>query len=101
MRGQQVAPVWGHRSTVAPDWSADWLHREAEWLLTRWSTARHGVPYARATAEQQAALRERLKGELRTNTYDPASGDLVLSEDRAAAIGAVGAHYAGVFGSDP
>jgi len=21
--------VWGHGSYVAPDWSADWLHREA------------------------------------------------------------------------
>src|SRR5690606_13164718 len=27
--GQQVGSVWGHGGYVAPDWSADWLHREA------------------------------------------------------------------------
>jgi nitric oxide reductase subunit B len=25
--GQQVGSVWGHGAYVAPDWSADWLHR--------------------------------------------------------------------------
>src|SRR5678815_2835583 len=33
-RGQQVGSVWGHGAYVAPDWSADWLHREAEALQT-------------------------------------------------------------------
>src|SRR6187402_868206 len=27
--GQQLGTVWGHGSYVAPDWSADWLHKEA------------------------------------------------------------------------
>ena len=27
--GQQLGSIWGHGSYVAPDWSADWLHREA------------------------------------------------------------------------
>ena len=30
--GQQLGTVWGHGAYVAPDWSADWLHREAETL---------------------------------------------------------------------
>ena len=31
--GQQLGSIWGHGSYVAPDWSADWLHREATaWL---------------------------------------------------------------------
>ena len=32
MGGQEVGSVWGHGAYVAPDWSADWLHREAMWL---------------------------------------------------------------------
>eukprot|EP00929_Paragymnodinium_shiwhaense_P010999 TRINITY_DN11618_c0_g1_i1.p2 TRINITY_DN11618_c0_g1~~TRINITY_DN11618_c0_g1_i1.p2 ORF type:complete len:141 (-),score=37.53 TRINITY_DN11618_c0_g1_i1:1207-1629(-) len=28
--GQQVGSIWGHGALQAPDWSADWLHREAE-----------------------------------------------------------------------
>ncbi len=31
--GQEVGTVWGHGAYVAPDWSADYLHREASWLL--------------------------------------------------------------------
>ena len=27
--GQQIGSVWGHGAYQAPDWSADWLHREA------------------------------------------------------------------------
>ena len=27
--GQQLGSVWGHGAYQAPDWSADWLHREA------------------------------------------------------------------------
>ena len=25
--GQQLGSIWGHGGYVAPDWSADWLHR--------------------------------------------------------------------------
>ena len=30
--GMQVGSVWGHGAYQAPDWTADWLHRE----LTNW-----------------------------------------------------------------
>src|SRR5690606_4392594 len=31
--GHQLGSIWGHGSYVAPDWTADWLHREAlAWL---------------------------------------------------------------------
>lgn len=26
--GMQLGSIWGHGGYVAPDWSADWLHRE-------------------------------------------------------------------------
>ena len=29
MGGQEVGTIWGHGAYVAPDWTADWLHREA------------------------------------------------------------------------
>src|SRR5690606_32980568 len=65
MGGQEVGSVWGHGAYVAPDWSADWLHREATWLLDHWSQAEHGKPYDELSAESQAALRARLQEELR------------------------------------
>lgn len=96
--GHQLGSVWGHGAYVAPDWSADWLHRECEWLLDRWSLAEHGRPFAELDAIVQAELKARLKRELRTNTYDPATGDLTISAERASAIEALGRYYAALFG---
>ena len=100
--GQQMGSIWGHGSYQAPDWSADWLHREAEWLLDYWAAEdQPGGTYASLPVEKQAALKERLKRELRTNTYDPKTGDLVVSPVRARAIRAVAAYYEKLFGDDP
>ena len=101
MGGQEVGTIWGHGAYVAPDWSADWLHREATWLLDHWAQQRQGKSYAELDAESQAALRVRLQAELRTNTYNPATGELKISTDRAAAIAAVSEHYTGLFGAAP
>jgi nitric oxide reductase subunit B len=101
MGGQQVGSVWGHGAYVAPDWSADWLHREAVALLDIWSDERYGRSFDDLDVEQQAALQARLKAELRRNTYDSQTGDLVISPDRALALKTVGQHYASVFGNDP
>jgi nitric oxide reductase subunit B len=37
MGGMEVGSVWGHGSYVAPDWTADWLHREAVFVLNEWA----------------------------------------------------------------
>jgi nitric oxide reductase subunit B len=99
--GHQVGSVWGHGAYIAPDWSADWLHREAVWLLDRWSTERYGKPYAQLDEEVQASLRVTLQRELRTNTYQPTNGELVISPTRVEAIAAVSSHYTALFGNDP
>ena len=54
--GQQLGSVWGHGSYVAPDWTADWLHREAIFILDRWSTSDFGKRYEMLDGEQQAQL---------------------------------------------
>ncbi len=101
MGGHQLGTVWGHGSYTAPDWSADWLHRESVWLLDHWAQQDHGAPYDELDVEQQAALRARLKAEIRPNTHDPETGDLVISDVRAQAIRAVSEHYARLFSDDP
>ncbi len=99
--GQQLGSVWGHGSYVAPDWSADWLHRESEFILGKWAADSFGQPFAGLDAETQASLKVRLQKELRTNTYDEASGVLTLSPLRAMAIQAVSDAYRGLFMNDP
>ena len=100
MGGQEVGTVWGHGAYVAPDWTADWLHRESVWLLNYWAARSGGKTYAQLDPESQAALRERLKEEIRSNTYNPQTGDLVISPTRAEAFQAVSTHYAALFGND-
>jgi nitric oxide reductase subunit B len=99
--GQEVGTVWGHGAYLAPDWSADWLHRESTWLLDHWSAQAGGKTFDQLEPETRAALRERLKNEIRSNTYNPRTGDLIVSATRAEAIQAAGAHYAALFGDDP
>lgn len=99
--GQEMGSIWGHGAYQAPDWSADWLHREALALLDIWAMQETGRAYAGLNPEAQAGLRERLRLELRANTYDPATGTLTVSEDRARAIETTAAHYRALFGGDP
>lgn len=97
--GMEVGSIWGHGAYVAPDWSADWLHREATEVIERWALREHGQTYDALDVGPQAALRARARDEYRANTYDAATGTLTLSDDRAAAIAGVAAHYDDVFGN--
>ncbi|MCU0305852.1 MAG: nitric-oxide reductase large subunit [Thermoanaerobaculales bacterium] len=99
--GQELGSIWGHGSYVAPDWSADWLHREAIHMISAWARAEHGREPDELDAETRASLEARLQGELRANRYDPATGDLTISPLRAEAVAANSAHYAALFGDDP
>ena len=102
MGGMQLGSIWGHGAYVAPDWSADWLHREAVELLDLWARRDDSMArYDLLPPEQQAGLRGRLQQELRTNTYDPATATIAISRDRFAAISNVAAHYESLFGNDP
>jgi nitric oxide reductase subunit B len=98
--GQQMGSVWGHGSYVAPDWSADWLHREALALRALRAAQRYDNPGA-LPAEQQGALDAGLRAEMRRNTHDPATGQVVVSRERAQAIRQVAAHYEALYGNDP
>jgi len=97
MGGMEMGSVWGHGSYVAPDWTADWLHREATGILDRWAGAEQGRPYAQLDAPLQASYRERLREMIRRNSFDPATGTLVVDPVRAEAIRATAAHFADVF----
>ncbi len=99
--GQELGSVWGHGAYTAPDWTADWLHREAMWLLRKWSQDQYDRPYEEISEEVQAALQVRLQKELRRNSFDPKTRTILVSADRAAAIRAVARHYQGLFLDDP
>jgi nitric oxide reductase subunit B len=95
--GQEVGTVWGHGAYQAPDWTADWLHREAIYILNRLAIEEFDTEYKKVDEESQAMLQIRLQKELRTNTYDKETETLHISELRADAIEAVSNHYKALF----
>ncbi|AGP34548.1 nitric-oxide reductase large subunit [Sorangium cellulosum] len=96
--GQQIGSIWGHGAYVAPDWTADWLHREAVFVLDRWARDQGAPSFAALDVEQRAALSARLEERIRRNSYDPAQGTIAIDPARAEAFEALAAYYASVFG---
>lgn len=80
MGGHQTGSIWGHGSYVAPDWTADWLHRESLAVMDQWSTTLDGVPYDALPPDRKAALEARLPREMRANTFEPETATIVVSE---------------------
>ncbi len=99
--GQQLGTVWGHGSYVAPDWSADWLHRESLALLDIWAQKEAQTSFEQLSKGRQAELTARLKEEMRRNTHDASGNVITVSADRAKAIQLVAQHYIALFGNDP
>ena len=97
MGGMELGSIWGHGSYVAPDWSADWLHRELVVVLDEWARREGQTGYDTLAPEHQAALRERLTTLIRRNTYDPATGRLTIPAERARAFGANEQYYTALF----
>ena len=95
--GQEIGTVWGHGAYVAPDWSADWIHRESEILLDRWAQQDGAQNFAALGPDQQAVLKARLVREIRTNRYDASANRVTLDSDRVAAFRQLAAYYANVF----
>jgi nitric oxide reductase subunit B len=99
--GQELGTVWGHGSYQAPDWSADWLHKEAVYMLDKLAMQNDGKPFNSLSDERKAYLKVTLQKELRKNTYDPETKTLTVSPLRAEAIASNSKFYGGLFTNDP
>lgn len=80
--GQHIGSIWGHGSYLAPDWTADVLHR--------WGLATAGVLYANDThfsqadlealpAPERAKLQAEVSQEFKINRYDANTRALTLT----------------------
>lgn len=99
--GQELGTVWGHGAYQAPDWSADWLHKEAVFILNKLAMKTDSLPYEELADDRKAALQVLLQQDLRNNTYDKSTQTLTVSEFRAEAIASNSAFYSGLFTNDP
>ncbi|MBW8462453.1 MAG: nitric-oxide reductase large subunit, partial [Acidovorax sp.] len=99
--GMQLGSIWGHGAYPAPDWTADWLHRELLHWLDVAAERAHGKPFAELDAAAQAVLKDRMKTEYRTNTYNPETGVATVSSTRADAIAMTALYYDQLFSDVP
>ena len=99
--GQEIGSIWGHGAYVAPDWTADYLHMEAQFLLNKWSKEDHGVVFEELHKDEKATLESRLQTFLRVNTYDEASNKLVIDRERYEAFLHIHDFYSKLFMNDP
>ncbi|CAM1373905.1 nitric-oxide reductase large subunit [Tenacibaculum xiamenense] len=95
--GMEVGSIWGHGSYVAPDWTADWIHKEAIILLNKWAQKDFSLDYEGLNEEQKAALKARLIKEVKTNSFDESNEILWISEIRKEAIQANSEYYSKIF----
>ena len=100
MGGQTVGSIWGHGAYIAPDWNADYLHRETEMLLDLFAQ-KDGKTYKDLPEDEQAKYLVQLRKELRTNTYDATSGVITFSPERAQVAQALADYYTKLFMDDP
>lgn len=98
--GMQLGSIWGHGAAQAPDWTADWLHRElSAWLDIR-AQKDFGKTFAQLDDTQQYTLKLALKKEYRSAQVD-AQNRVILSDTRIAAITETAKYYLSLYGDDP
>lgn len=94
--GQDIGSIWGHGSYLAPDWTADVLHR---WGLATAGMLRTKSPdfdqqdWQALSGSEQALLQATLHDQFKTNRFDPQSQALTLSEEQSEALEKVIADY--------
>ena len=81
----EYGTVYGHGAYLGPDFTADYLHREAQFLLQRYF---HSAP---------ESAQSRVAAELHANTYDAATDTLTWSDARADAHQSLVEHYQQMF----
>ena len=85
--GMQLGSIWGHGGYVAPDWSADWLHREATAVLDGWARAEFNAESYAALVEERRPHCAGGSSRACVRTHTTRRRDTVtLDTERAAAI---------------
>lgn len=100
--GMQIGSIWGHGAYQAPDWTADWLHRELMAWLDLAAQEQYGKSsYKELDFNAQAALDHELKTEYRKNTFNADTDTVTVSERRAAAMAQTADYYHRLYGAAP
>ena len=99
--GMQLGSIWGHGAYQAPDWTADWLHRELLCWLELAAKEQYHKSYDSLSDSEKNTLQFELKKEYRTNTFNKDTETVTISPRRALAIKETTAYYDKLFSDAP
>lgn len=94
-----VGSFFGHGAYNGPDFSADYLHREAAIALDRLAQHKYGKTYSELDQAAKGELLASLNRELKENRYEPQSKTLTWTDNQTEAYQQLATHYDTEFGA--
>jgi nitric oxide reductase subunit B len=102
--GQHIGTIWGHGSYLAPDWSADFLHRMGLYLAARHQglSPEQAANFSQKDFDSldeitQATLKAHVRKELKQNRYDPMKDELTFTSNQKEAFAVLTKYYTDLF----
>ncbi|MDA8126594.1 MAG: nitric-oxide reductase large subunit [Deltaproteobacteria bacterium] len=102
--GQHIGTIWGHGAYLAPDWSADYLHRMGLFVAARHlgKSPEEAAAFTQADLDRlDAVTRARLTvlatKEQKTNRYEAATGKLIFTPYQTEAHASLVRYYTDLF----
>ncbi|MGE3609292.1 MAG: nitric-oxide reductase large subunit [Bacteriovoracaceae bacterium] len=97
--GQQVGSIWGHGAYQAPDWTADWLHRELQAYQEIYSEKNFSKVFNLTTAVEKMIIKSAMLSDYRESKIH--NGVVKLSPIRYQAFIKTKSYYLSLFSHDP
>ena len=86
MGGMEIGSVWGHGSYVAPDWTADWLHKEILGTQNFLAVQLYQKEFIHLSDSEKSSIKSKVTKIFKTNTYDVNTGVITIDDLRYEAI---------------
>lgn len=97
--GQQIGSIWGHGAYQAPDWTADWLHRELVNFQEIYSLTKFGKEFSLTTDLEKAEIKSVMVKDYRGAQVK--DGAVTISDVRAEAFQKTKEYYLKLFSNHP
>ena len=74
--------LWGHGAYLGPDYSAEYLHQEAETIKGLLALKFYGRSFVSLSPFEQGAVLDAVAKMIKENRYDPSTGILIYSDEQ-------------------